>query len=258
MGRTLGPGGCCCGTVAPHCPWCHAAAIAHGVTRFLFLVGSASGGPSIACFETDWNEAVMTAQGLGSFVAAAPVVADFRTPPEPVATAQTFGHAGALAALPTATGRQLAEEREDRVWAERLDPRAVAEVARTLATPIRQIRDLFRDPKADPALAARYEAVLRAVEELLTVAPDASAAVPVARSTPFTADPVDTAVLTDAEATRDLSPAEVAKAVRRDLSGFVRDVGGWAVGRSAATLPAAGWDADRREAVGTTYGRRSA
>lgn len=255
MGRTLGPGGCCCNTVAPHCPWCHAGAIAHGVTRLLFLVGSAGGGQGLACVDTEWEEAISTAMGLRSYVAAVPIVADFREDPN---AATAYGHATTLAALPAGKRRQLAEETEDRVWAERLDPRAVAEVSRTLATPIRQIRALFTDPKADPALAAKYEAVLRAVEAVLTVAPDAPAAVPVARSTPFTEDPVDTAVLADAEATRDLSPAEVAKAVRRDLSAFARDVGGWAVGRPASVSSAAGWEADRRQATGVTYGRRSA
>lgn len=252
MGRTLGPGGCCCNTVSPHCPWCHAGAISHGVTRFAFLVGSSGGGQGLSTVETDWEEAVITAMALQSYIAAVPIVADFRETPEPTAAAQTFGHAGALAALPTATGRQLAEEREDQVWRDRLDPRAVSEVARTLAGPIRQIRRLFEDPKADPVLAAQYEAVLQAVERLLDVAP-------VARSVPFTTEPVQTAALVDADATRDLTPAEVATAVRRDLSGFVNGVGGWAAGRRASVSPAAGWDADRREAVGVTYpGRRSA
>lgn len=251
MGRTLGPGGCCCNTVAPHCPWCHAGVIAHGVTQLLYLVGNAGGGQGLATTDTDWEEAVATARGLKSYVAAAPIVADFREDPQPAAV---YGHATQLATLPVPAGhrRQLAEETEDRVWAERLDPRAAAEVARTLARPIGQIRHLFQDPKADPVLAAQYEAVLRAIERLLDVAP-------VARSVPFTTDPVETAALVDGEATRDLSPAEVATAVRRNLSGFVDGVSGWAAGRPASVSPAAGWEADRREAVGTTYGpRRSA
>lgn len=226
------PNGCCCGTIPPHCPWCHSVAT-HGVTEFLYMVGGGIG-TTVRHFYF-FEAAVRYAQESRQFVAAAPIIVDYReaegqekdltaaefnryvTASDGV-TYGPFGHAGNLASV---GGRQAAEEREDTVWKERLnlDPKSVALVRRTLAPVLEQIRRLFEHPANDPAEVARLEAVLQAVEELLHV------------DTGYFGEPAPT-----------IAPDDTPTAVLEPLRGVSE---GFPAGRRAAG-PAGGWDSTRQ------------
>jgi len=64
---------CCCGTVGPHCPYCHM--VPTHSNPLMFLVISGEGGLMYA--GVDWNNAVTVARATRSMVVPMPIAVDF-------------------------------------------------------------------------------------------------------------------------------------------------------------------------------------